>query len=81
MAEQGERQKLTHLVKTGSLPDDAKVGLSTAAILDISMNLPAVSFPHTPAPPPPGPPPPAPPPLMGGPGKFYKHMDILKKIN
>ncbi|KAK7483514.1 hypothetical protein BaRGS_00025188 [Batillaria attramentaria] len=29
--ERGEKQKLQHLVQTGSLPDDAKVGLSSAA--------------------------------------------------
>ncbi|KAJ8308329.1 hypothetical protein KUTeg_013203 [Tegillarca granosa] len=78
-AERGERQKLTHLVKTGSLPDDAKVGLSSASILDVDLKVPsstggstfASSVPPPPAPAPPPPPPPAapgapPPPPPGG---------------
>lgn len=73
-AERGERQKLTHLVKTGSLPDDAKVGLSTGAIMDIGNNgiLPDISSigakpAGPPPPPPPGPPPPPPPSAPGAP--------------
>lgn len=58
--------KLQHLVKTGSLPDDAKVGLSTVTVIsDLKPSIPppASSVPPPPAPPPPGlvpPPPPAP---------------------
>ncbi|XP_078314875.1 disheveled-associated activator of morphogenesis 1-like isoform X2 [Crassostrea virginica] len=66
-SERGERQKLTHLVQTGSLPDDAKVGLSTPAM--INLNSSSVIKPSVPPPPPPigAPPPPPPPPAPGAP--------------
>ncbi|XP_052275051.1 disheveled-associated activator of morphogenesis 1-like isoform X2 [Dreissena polymorpha] len=78
-AERGERVKLQHLVNTGSLPDDAKMGLSSMTVL--SGGYPAMITPSPPSgkipppPPPPGmgpppapgaPPPPAPPPGMFG---------------
>ncbi|KAL4238139.1 Dishevelled associated activator of morphogenesis 2 [Mactra antiquata] len=86
-AERGERMKLQHLVNTGSLPDDAKVGLSSVSVIsngftDISTPTPPPgppSVPPPPAPPPPGPPPPpavpgAPPPptMFGIPGSAQR---------
>ncbi|KAK3092739.1 hypothetical protein FSP39_006760 [Pinctada imbricata] len=63
--ERGERQKLTHLVHTGSLPDDAKVDLSAPAIIGISDgSSPSLRPSVPPPPPPPGAPPPPPPPGM-----------------
>lgn len=58
--------KLQHLVKTGSLPDDAKVGLSSVSVIsggysDISSSSSAPPAPPC-VPPPPAPPPPGPPP-------------------
>ncbi|XP_052768574.1 disheveled-associated activator of morphogenesis 1-like isoform X2 [Mya arenaria] len=80
-AERGERMKLQHLVKTGSLPDDAKVGLSTSTmiqgVLPTSFISPAPRGGAVPPPPPPPgmvpPPPPAPgapplPSMFGKPG-------------
>nr|KAG5696961.1 hypothetical protein BaRGS_008423 [Batillaria attramentaria] len=67
--ERGEKQKLQHLVQTGSLPDDAKVGLSSAAsaiISDIKAATDKMAPPAYPPPPPPGAPPP-PPPAPGAP--------------
>ncbi|XP_053375158.1 disheveled-associated activator of morphogenesis 1-like [Mercenaria mercenaria] len=66
--ERVELLKLQHLVKTGSLPDDAKVGLSSVSVISdlkstSSVPIPTSSVPPPPAPPPPGlvpPPPPAP---------------------
>ena len=82
--ERGEKQKLQHLVQTGSLPDDAKVGLSSATsalISDIKRASDRSDFrPSVPPPPPPGPPPP-PPPAPGAPPPpglgtcFYVHME------
>ncbi|KAK7103370.1 disheveled-associated activator of morphogenesis 1-like [Littorina saxatilis] len=67
--ERGEKQKLQHLVQTGSLPDDAKVGLSSATttlISDIKAATDRHDFrPSCPPPPPPGAPPP--PPAPGAP--------------
>ncbi|XP_076441930.1 disheveled-associated activator of morphogenesis 1-like isoform X2 [Babylonia areolata] len=70
--ERGEKQKLQHLVQTGSLPDDAKVGLSSATSALISDIKAATdkadirpSVPPPPPPPPPGAPPPPPPPAPG----------------
>ncbi|XP_062616662.1 disheveled-associated activator of morphogenesis 1-like [Saccostrea cucullata] len=67
-SERGERQKLTHLVQTGSLPDDAKVGLSTPSVIELGVNSPVIR-PNVPPPPPPigAPPPPPPPPAPGAP--------------
>lgn len=84
--ERGERMKLQHLVKTGSLPDDAKVGLSTASVisnnfsdLKTTSSLPAAPGCVPPPPPPPpgsGPPPapgaPPPPFMMGIPGSAQR---------
>ncbi|XP_048259001.1 disheveled-associated activator of morphogenesis 1-like [Haliotis rufescens] len=70
--ERGEKQKLQHLVKTGSLPDDAKVGLSSATTTYIAplgrMNSAPAPPPPPPPPPPPGSAPPPPPPAPGQPG-------------
>ncbi|PVD26555.1 hypothetical protein C0Q70_14232 [Pomacea canaliculata] len=68
--ERGEKQKLQHLMQSGSLPDDAKMGLSTAAsaimsdFRSLTGKLPPA--PMCPPPPPPGAPPP-PPPAPGAP--------------
>ena len=65
-AERGERMKLQHLVQTGSLPDDAKVGLSTISVINngpIDTRVPLAPPAMVPPPPPPPgapPPPPAP---------------------
>ncbi|CAL1531259.1 unnamed protein product [Lymnaea stagnalis] len=77
--ERGEKQKLQHLVQSGSLPDDAKMGLTTAASSIIS-SLEAKNklFPSfsPPPPPPPGlPAPPPPPPAPGAP--TASHFGIL----
>nr|XP_011446761.2 disheveled-associated activator of morphogenesis 1-A isoform X1 [Crassostrea gigas]XP_011446762.2 disheveled-associated activator of morphogenesis 1-A isoform X1 [Crassostrea gigas]XP_011446763.2 disheveled-associated activator of morphogenesis 1-A isoform X1 [Crassostrea gigas]XP_011446764.2 disheveled-associated activator of morphogenesis 1-A isoform X1 [Crassostrea gigas]XP_011446765.2 disheveled-associated activator of morphogenesis 1-A isoform X1 [Crassostrea gigas]XP_011446766.2 dishe len=68
-SERGERQKLSHLVQTGSLPDDAKVGLSTPALIELNNVSSHVIKPSVPPPPPPMgvPPPPPPPPAPGAP--------------
>ncbi|XP_035825837.1 disheveled-associated activator of morphogenesis 1 [Aplysia californica] len=68
--ERGEKQKLQHLVQSGSLPDDAKVGLSTAASSIISSIEGTIRQSAPPPPPPPPPPPgvPAPPPPPPAPG-------------
>ncbi|KAH9489529.1 Dishevelled associated activator of morphogenesis 2 [Bulinus truncatus] len=69
--ERGEKQKLQHLVQSGSLPDDAKMGLTTAASAIISSieskNKELQSFFPPPPPPPPGMPAPPPPPAPGAP--------------
>ncbi|KAK6182752.1 hypothetical protein SNE40_010364 [Patella caerulea] len=92
-AERGEKQKLQHLVKTGSLPDDAKMGLSSAASQILSgtlLNKSGYSIPSSfgpPAPPPaaPPPPPPAPgappPPPFGEKGLSGKKKNIPKPGN
>ena len=69
--ERGEKQKLQHLVQTGSLPDDAKVGLSSATsalISDIKAATDRTDYRPTAPPPPPPPPPGAPPPPPPVPG-------------
>ncbi|KAH9489536.1 Dishevelled associated activator of morphogenesis 2 [Bulinus truncatus] len=69
--ERGEKQKLQHLVQSGSLQDDAKMGLTTAASAIISSieskNKELQSFFPPPPPPPPGMPAPPPPPAPGAP--------------
>ncbi|XP_059163759.1 disheveled-associated activator of morphogenesis 2-like [Physella acuta] len=68
--ERGEKQKLQHLVQTGSLPDDAKMGLTTAASSIISsLESKKRDIPLYPPPPPPPnmPAPPPPPPAPGAP--------------
>jgi len=70
--ERSERFKLEHAVNSGSLPDDAKVGLSGSGLMG-SLNKTQNSFimPAPPVPPPPpagiGAPPPPPPPPFGVP--------------
>ena len=62
--ERTERVKLEHAVTSGSLPDDAKVGLSSTKLTDVAPPPP----PPPPPPPvgiPPPPPPPGAPPLPG----------------
>ncbi|XP_041351931.1 disheveled-associated activator of morphogenesis 2-like [Gigantopelta aegis] len=90
--ERGEKQKLQHLVKTGSLPDDAKMGISNAAASLISVDigrgisngsvLPPAA-PPAPPPPPPGmaPPPPGAPPLIGGSSLGKVPGSAMKKKN
>ncbi|ESO96460.1 hypothetical protein LOTGIDRAFT_159871 [Lottia gigantea] len=89
-AERGEKQKLQHLVKTGSLPDDAKMGLSTSQLLSGTMlnkdfKIPSVLAPSAPPPSAPPPPPPAPgappPPPFGGPALGGKQKKIPKPGN
>ena len=53
--------KLQHLVKTGSLPDDAKMGLSSVSSV-LPSSLSDLKTSSVPVAPPPGPPPPPPPP-------------------
>ena len=55
--ERAERAKLEHAVTSGSLPDDAKVGLSSSKAMAAALNKPQCDV----APPPPAPPPPPPP--------------------
>ncbi|XP_060571050.1 disheveled-associated activator of morphogenesis 1-like [Ruditapes philippinarum] len=70
-AERGERMKLQHLVKTGSLPDDAKVGLSSVSVISDLKSMSSVPIPTSSVPPPPALPPPGlvppPPPAPGAP--------------
>lgn len=54
--ERAERLKLEHAVKTGSLPDDAKVGVSSISAYGSRAKIPEP--PTAPAIPPPAPPPP-----------------------
>ena len=70
--ERMERVKLEHAVQSGSLPDDAKVGLSTTFIPAPKLNGLQVNGAVPPPPPPPmgdlAPPPPPPPPPPSAPG-------------
>lgn len=67
--ERSERSKLEHAVNSGSLPDDAKVGLSASSIMGSMNKTQSSLFVPTPPPPPPplpagiGAPPPPPPPF------------------
>ncbi|KAK6997787.1 disheveled-associated activator of morphogenesis 1 [Biomphalaria glabrata] len=77
--ERGEKQKLQHLVQSGSLPDDAKMGLTNAASAIISSieskNKDLHSFMPPPPPPPPGMPAPPPPPAPGAPTGLHYGMN------
>jgi len=70
--ERAEREKLEHAVTSGSLPDDAKVGLKLSKPPQTDVILPSPPPPPPPPPPPaigvppPPPPPGAPPPPCGG---------------
>ncbi|XP_074640649.1 disheveled-associated activator of morphogenesis 1-like [Tubulanus polymorphus] len=87
-AERAERSKLEHMIKTGSLPDDAKAGITSAAsslaaqLKKAAENRPKVA---TPPPPPPAPPvpkiggPPAPPPPPGPPAPGLPSLHAVKK--
>ena len=88
--ERSERFKLENAVNSGSLPDDAKVGLSGSGLMG-SLNKPQTSFiiPPPPVPPPPpagiaAPPPPPPPfgvpmaPMMTGKG-LMPDFNVNKK--
>ncbi|XP_023932602.1 disheveled-associated activator of morphogenesis 2-like [Lingula anatina] len=71
--ERQEREKLQQYMKSGSLPDDAKMGFNTAAsALATASTTKSVAPPPPPPPPPmsggPVPPPPPPPPPPPGPG-------------
>lgn len=66
--ERSERFKLEHAVNSGSLPDDAKVGLSGTSLIGSMSKTSSFIAPAPPAPPPPPPagliaPPPPPPPF------------------
>ena len=56
--ERAEREKLAHAVSSGSLPDDAKVGLSSSTLMAAVLGKPQLDVSsQSPVPPPPGAPP------------------------
>ena len=76
--QRAEREKLEHAVTSGSLPDDAKVGLSSSTLMSAPLSKPQTDVTSPPPPPVDVPPPPPPPGAPPPPGTMTNKKNIPK---